>query len=373
MARLIAKSVLFTLILLVCSPSRASTWNKLTHLTVHEPIAVPGATLQPGEYVVKLVDSPANRHIVRFMNADQTEVIATVLAVPNKRMRPTGETELGFYETPAGEPVALRAWFYPGDTFGQEFVYPEKQARRIAGQTKRHVPATDDGIEVTIREKKVAPDAAPSRTFETTSIYAVDADGGKGEYEKGFDSNAALDARSPRRTRTSRPYAEFAKVRTRSQVPDRATQSIAREVRHELVMLPRYGVFDHLAFQVSGSTVSLLGQVTQPTTRSAAEQVVKDIEGVEQVRNNIEVLPVSPADDRIRQAMYSAIYGHTALSRYALRAVPPIHIIVKNGHVTLEGVVATEADKTLAAMQARSVPGVFSVTNNLTTDSAGSA
>jgi hyperosmotically inducible protein len=86
---------------------------------------------------------------------------------------------------------------------------------------------------------------------------------------------------------------------------------------------------------------------------------------VEQVRNEIEVLPVSTNDDRIRMATYRAIYGHTALNRYALQAVPPIHIIVKNGNLTLEGVVSNEADKNIAAMQARSVAGVFSVTNNL--------
>ena len=354
--------------LLACSLSHASTWNKLTRLTVHEPIAVPGAVLKPGEYVVKLADSPANRHIVRFMNADQSQVIATVLAVPNQRMRPTGETELGFYETPAGEPVALRAWFYPGDTFGQEFVYPEKQAKRIAGQVKRHVPASDDAIEITIREKNVSPDAPPPASYESVRIYGVTPEGKRGEFEQGFEANAASDAAAPRQNARTRRYAEFRNERGRSSVSDRATRGIAREVRHELVMLPRYGVFDNLAFRINGSTVTLLGQVTNPTTRSAAERVVKDIEGVEQVTNSIEVLPVSPVDDRIRREMYQAIYGHTALNQYALRAVPPIHIIVKNGNVTLEGAVANEADKNIAGIQAKSVPGVFSVTNNLSVD-----
>jgi hyperosmotically inducible protein len=146
---------------------------------------------------------------------------------------------------------------------------------------------------------------------------------------------------------------------------ERALTGIEREVRHELVMLPYYGVFDNLAFKVDGSTVTLMGQVTRPTLKSAAERVVKDIEGVDKVVNNIEVLPLSPNDDQIRLATYRAIYGHSALNRYALQAVPPIHIIVKNGNVTLEGVVATEMDKNIANIQARSVPGVFSVTNNL--------
>jgi hyperosmotically inducible protein len=145
----------------------------------------------------------------------------------------------------------------------------------------------------------------------------------------------------------------------------RGEERIQREARHELVMLPYYGVFDNLSYRVNGATVELYGQVTRPTLKSDAENVVKKIEGVDRVANNIEVLPTSPDDDRIRLAEYRAIYGQTALNRYSLQAVPPIHIIVKNGHVTLEGVVATEGDKNIAGIQANSVPGVFSVTNNL--------
>lgn len=149
------------------------------------------------------------------------------------------------------------------------------------------------------------------------------------------------------------------------QPSERGRARIERQVRHELVMLPNYDVFDNLAFRVDGYKVTLLGQVREPTLKSAAARVVKDIEGVESVDNQIEVLPVSPNDDRIRVAVYRAIYGHTALNRYSLRAVPPIHIIVKNGNVTLEGVVANEGDKNIANIQANGVSGVFSVTNNL--------
>ena len=144
-----------------------------------------------------------------------------------------------------------------------------------------------------------------------------------------------------------------------------ANDRIVREVRHELVMLPYYNVFDNLAYRVDGNTVTLFGQVTRPTLKSDAENVVKKIEGVERVVNNIEVLPPSPDDDRIRQAVYRAIYGYPSLNRYALAAVPSIHIIVKNGRVTLVGVVANEGDKNVAGIQANSVPGVFSVTNDL--------
>ena len=145
----------------------------------------------------------------------------------------------------------------------------------------------------------------------------------------------------------------------------RGEDRLAREVRHELVMLPYYSVFDNLAYRVKGSTVELFGQVTRPTLKSDAEGVVKRIEGVEKVVNNIEVLPLSPMDDEIRLAVYRAIYGNPALSRYGRQAVPSIHIIVKNGNVTLEGVVDNEADKNIANLQANSVPNVFSVTNNL--------
>jgi len=140
---------------------------------------------------------------------------------------------------------------------------------------------------------------------------------------------------------------------------------ITREVRHELVMLPYYGVFDNLAFKVNGGTVTLLGQVTRPTLKSDAENVVKRIEGVAKVDNQIQVLPLSPMDDKIRLQEYRAIYGQTGLEKYALQSVPPIHIIVDNGKLTLEGVVDSEADKNLAGLRANGVPGVFSVNNNL--------
>lgn len=143
---------------------------------------------------------------------------------------------------------------------------------------------------------------------------------------------------------------------------------IARQIRHELVMLPYYGVFDELGFRVEGGTVTLTGAVARPTLKSSAEQVVKDIEGVERVVNQIEVLPLSPNDDRIRIDTYRAIYGRAPLDRYAMQAVPPIHIIVKNGNVRLVGVVSSDSDRNLANMQARSVQGAFSVENQLSVE-----
>ncbi len=114
---------------------------------------------------------------------------------------------------------------------------------------------------------------------------------------------------------------------------------ITKEVRHELVMLPYYGVFDNLAYRVDGTKVTLFGQVTRPTLKSDAENVVKRIEGVTSVDNEIEVLPLSPNDDQIRRAAYRQIYSKPPLQRYQMGAVPPIHIIVKNGNITLVGVV----------------------------------
>src|SRR5947209_5830087 len=141
---------------------------------------------------------------------------------------------------------------------------------------------------------------------------------------------------------------------------------IVKEVHHELVMLPYYGVFDNLSYKVDpDGTVTLVGQVARPTLKSDAENAMKRIEGVERVDNQIQILPTSPRDDQIRLATYRAIYGNSVLSPYALRAVPPIHIIVNQGHVTLEGAVAKQMDKQVAEMQAKSVPNVFSVTNNL--------
>jgi hyperosmotically inducible periplasmic protein len=143
------------------------------------------------------------------------------------------------------------------------------------------------------------------------------------------------------------------------------TSRLEREVRRELVTLPYYSVFDDLSVRVNGGTVTLYGQVTKPTLRSSAEQAVRSIEGVDRVINDIQVLPLSPNDDRIRSEAYRSIYGQPALNRYALQAVPPIHIIVSNGNITLDGVVSNQAERNLAAMQAQSVPGVFGVTNNL--------
>jgi hyperosmotically inducible protein len=142
-------------------------------------------------------------------------------------------------------------------------------------------------------------------------------------------------------------------------------QNLIREVRHQLILLPYYSVFDNLAFRIDGDTVTLEGQVVRPTLKSDAEGAVKNLEGVGKVVNNIEVLPPSPMDDQIRRAEYRAIFSEPGLSRYSESAVPSIHIIVKNGNVTLVGLVDSETDKNLAGIKANGVPNVFGVKNEL--------
>lgn len=158
--------------------------------------------------------------------------------------------------------------------------------------------------------------------------------------------------------------------------PERGTQNyerwLTREVGHQLVQVPWLSIFDNLQYSVNGSEVALSGQVWQPVTKQDAQTAVKGIEGVTKVINNIEVLPNSPMDDQLRRAEYRAIYGAPELQRYAMGVLPSIHIIVKNGHVTLVGTVDNEMDKDVALIRAKSVPNVFSVEDQLKVQSVSS-
>jgi len=156
-------------------------------------------------------------------------------------------------------------------------------------------------------------------------------------------------------------------------VNQRAEERISREVRHELVMLPQFNIFDNLEYKVNGDSVTLLGQVRNAVLKDSAENVVKKIEGVDRVNNQIEILPVSINDDRIRNHVARAIFNDSQLFRYSTQSVPPIHIIVKNGHVSLEGIVANEADKNVAGIRANGVSGVFSVKNDLAVENHSEA
>jgi len=149
------------------------------------------------------------------------------------------------------------------------------------------------------------------------------------------------------------------------QPTQKAVERINKEVRHELLMLPRLDVFDNLAYKVDGYNVTLYGAVRNASVKSDAESSVRKIEGVEKVDNQIEVLPPSPSDDHLRIRLYRSIYGYPSLQRYALGVLKPIRIIVKGGHVELDGVVDSPGDKNLVGIRAKSVSGIFSVTNNL--------
>ncbi len=143
----------------------ADTWNKKTVLTLNEAIQMPHVVLQPGKYVFKLLDSLSDRHIVQIFNADESHLITTILAIPNYRLQPTGETKFQFWETPAGQPKVMRAWFYPGDNFGQEFAYPKSIATQIAKITNTSVPT-------------IVADAAPETAeLKSVPVVVVDATG----------------------------------------------------------------------------------------------------------------------------------------------------------------------------------------------------
>jgi hyperosmotically inducible protein len=151
----------------------------------------------------------------------------------------------------------------------------------------------------------------------------------------------------------------------------KAQDRITKEVRHQILMLPDFGTFDNIAFQLNGYDVILYGQVVQPTLKDDAAKVIKKIEGVERVENHIEVLPTSGNDDRLRRDLFIAIYRYGPLQHYGVGSNRPIRIIVNHGNVTLEGVVDRESDKNMAGLRANGVPGVFSVRNNLVVPSKG--
>jgi BON domain len=156
-----------------------------------------------------------------------------------------------------------------------------------------------------------------------------------------------------------------------NQVQAATNPQLARQVRHELVMLPYYGVFDNLGYNINGRTVTLYGQVVRPTTRTDAERAVRRLPGVVRVVNNIKVLPLSGFDDNIRATTYRSIARTSGLYRYLQGTNPSLHIIVDHGHVALEGVVSNKGDRTLAYLAANRVPGVFSVSNNLRVEGEG--
>jgi hyperosmotically inducible protein len=140
---------------------------------------------------------------------------------------------------------------------------------------------------------------------------------------------------------------------------------LTKEIRHELLMMPYYGIFDHLSFRVDGEQVTLMGEVSRPTLKAEAERRVKAVRGVELVDNQIRILPLSPYDDRLRLATARTMFGNPVFSRYSWGARPPIHFIVENGTLTLKGTVDSQADRNLAGILANGIPGAFAVNNQL--------
>jgi len=164
MKRLVVAVASVGLLGMVLAPAAlAGQWDKLTYLTVNESIQVPNKVLPPGKYAMKLLDSPGDRHIVQIFNADQTHIETTILAIPNYRLEPTGKTVFTFWETPPGQPKALRAWFYPGDNFGQEFAYPKSAATQIAAVTRQPVPTTEATKESEYKSAEVTSTPPPAQ------------------------------------------------------------------------------------------------------------------------------------------------------------------------------------------------------------------
>lgn len=152
----------------VCAPfSRADEWNKKTVITIDKEIQLPNTDLQPGTYVFKLLDSPSNRHIVQIFNQDESKLITTILAIPNYRLQPTGKTVLSFWEVPEGQIPAVRAWFYPGDNYGQEFAYPKNRAMQVASYANSTVPTT---TAQTADEMKTAPVTSINQNGQTSDL-----------------------------------------------------------------------------------------------------------------------------------------------------------------------------------------------------------
>ena len=330
--------------------------NQRTELTVHRAVEVPGATLQPGDYVIELAGATVSDSVVAIRDADSQELAAPlILTIPTRRDDIPGETKFTFYESPGSSPPALRSWFYPGDITGHQFVYPESRGKEIAKASGRYVPTASDADYG--KAKVQGDDLEPALlAVHEITVYSLSPDSTKGSVEDGVKWNREAD---------SKVWTPDRYVRAREMEESR----VERQIRKEIVTLPFYSIWDHIEYRLDGDKVTLMGSVYRPSMKKSVERVVKNIEGISTVKNEIEIQPTSSQDDQIRRAAYRAIYGHPALQNYQLRAVPPIHIIVENGNITLEGVVQNSMDKNVAGVQANSVSGAFKVTNNLRTES----
>jgi hypothetical protein len=178
--------------------ARADAWDKKTVMTVNESIQVPNKTLPAGTYVVKLLNSESDRHIVQIFNSEESELLTTILAIPNYRLKPTGKTVFTFWEMPPGQPRALRAWFYPGDNFGQEFAYPKTKAVAIAAVSHAAVPTVE-------AEKPAEMESAPIATVEPPKEEPV-VEAAPPEPVAALPEIAELPPPTPELPKTASPY-----------------------------------------------------------------------------------------------------------------------------------------------------------------------
>jgi len=174
--------------------ARADAWNKKTIITITEPMQVPKKVLEPGKYVFKLADSQSDRHIVQIFSEDEKHLITTILAIPNYRLKVRGKSEFGFWETPAGQPRALRAWFYPGDNFGHEFAYPKSTSTEITTYAKQTPPVTYSTTDEDLATAKV------EEAKTDTDVYAVE--------EKTTENTIVAQVREPEPAPAPAPVAE---------------------------------------------------------------------------------------------------------------------------------------------------------------------
>jgi hypothetical protein len=217
--------------LAVVPATHADVWNKKTVLTVNESIQLPNKVLEPGKYVMKLMDSPSNRHIVQVFNEDESQILTTVLAIPNYRLQPTGETQFTFWETVSGEPKPLRSWFYPGDNFGQEFAYPKSKASVIARAAGESVPTTYSTSETDLASARVG---------------AVSPEGVEGELDKETYSKPAevaqaqtpTEAAPPAQTQAPETQAETELPRQTAQAPAQTEMPDTEASRQATEQLP---------------------------------------------------------------------------------------------------------------------------------------
>jgi len=231
----------------------ADQWNKRTIITVGEPIQVPGKVLQPGKYVMRLMESPANRHIVQIFNEREDQLQTTILAIPNYRLQPTGNTEFQWWETPAGQPRAMRAWFYPGDNFGQEFAYPKTEAVSIAASNTANVPTTYAQTEAELATARVG----------TVDRAGTEMELDRQTYSRPNDNQVAENRTTPRATpQATQPQAdtqhtEMAQNRTTGNMGGEDTMR-ARTLPRTASPMPLFGMAGFLALG-AGMALRALG------------------------------------------------------------------------------------------------------------------